>query len=97
MSSLLQYYLPAAVMVIIGGFSIMIHPRYAGGKIALGITTMLTLITLIKVVTDKISAIGYLTAVDIYLWSCFLFTFLSQAEFVLVHFYFSELFSKNVQ
>ena len=95
MSSLLQFYLPAIVMVISGGFSIMIHPRYAGGKIGLGITTMLTLITLIKVVNDKISAISYLTAIDIYLWTCFLFTFLSQAEFVIVHFYFSVRLYKN--
>ena len=53
-------------------------------RAALGITTVLTLLTLISSTNANMPKISYMKAIDVYFASCFLFVFASLIEFAAV-------------
>ena len=52
-----------------------------------GITTVLTMSTIITGVSASMPQVSYVKAVDIYLWSSFLFVFLSVIEYAAVNYF----------
>ncbi len=53
----------------------------------LGITTVLTMSTIITGVSASMPQVSYVKAVDIYLWTSFLFVFLSVIEYAAVNYF----------
>lgn len=52
-----------------------------------GITTVLTMSTIITGVSSSMPQVSYVKAVDIYLWASFLFVFLSVIEYAAVNYF----------
>lgn len=52
-----------------------------------GITTVLTMSTIITGVSASMPQVSYVKAVDIYLWASFLFVFLSVIEYAAVNYF----------
>jgi len=52
-----------------------------------GITTVLTMSTIITGVSASMPQVSYVKAVDIYLWTSFLFVFLSVIEYAAVNYF----------
>ena len=48
----------------------------------LGVMTVLTTSTIIQGLKNSLPQVSYLTALDIYLWACFLFVFAAVLEYV---------------
>lgn len=52
-----------------------------------GITTVLTMSTIITGVSASMPQVSYVKAVDVYLWASFLFVFLSVIEYAAVNYF----------
>ena len=82
MSVFFTSYLPAMVMVILGGMATFIDPKSSPARVTLGITTVLTISTVIQGVKTLLPQVNYLTALDVYLWVCFFFVCITLIEYV---------------
>lgn len=54
-------------------------------RIGMGVTTILTISTLIQGLKSSLPKVAYLTALDIYLWVCFFFVFAATFEWEYFH------------
>ncbi|XP_048062114.1 gamma-aminobutyric acid receptor subunit rho-1-like [Megalobrama amblycephala] len=93
---LLQTYFPATLMVMLSWVSFWIDRRAVPARVPLGITTVLTMSTIITGVNASMPRVSYIKAVDIYLWVSFVFVFLSVIEYAAVN-YLSTLQERKVQ
>uniref|UniRef100_A0A8C6S846 GABA(C) receptor n=1 Tax=Neogobius melanostomus TaxID=47308 RepID=A0A8C6S846_9GOBI len=83
---LLQTYFPATLMVMLSWVSFWIDRRAVPARVSLGITTVLTMSTIITGVNASMPRVSYIKAVDIYLWTSFVFVFLSVLEYAAVNY-----------
>nr|XP_056712405.1 gamma-aminobutyric acid receptor subunit rho-2-like [Euleptes europaea] len=83
---LLQTYFPATLMVMLSWVSFWIDRRAVPARVSLGITTVLTMSTIITGVNASMPRVSYIKAVDIYLYVSFLFVFLSVIEYAAVNY-----------
>ncbi|OCT93876.1 gamma-aminobutyric acid receptor subunit rho-3 [Xenopus laevis] len=83
---LLQSYFPAMLMVMLSWVSFWIDRRAVPARVSLGITTVLTMSTIITGVSASMPQVSYVKAVDVYLWISFLFVFLSVIEYAAVNY-----------
>uniref|UniRef100_A0A8B9K4U4 Gamma-aminobutyric acid receptor subunit rho-1 n=1 Tax=Astyanax mexicanus TaxID=7994 RepID=A0A8B9K4U4_ASTMX len=83
---LLQTYFPATMMVMLSWVSFWIDRRAVPARVPLGITTVLTMSTIITGVNASMPRVSYIKAVDIYLWVSFVFVFLSVIEYAAVNY-----------
>ncbi|XP_073445681.1 gamma-aminobutyric acid receptor subunit rho-1 isoform X2 [Dendrobates tinctorius] len=83
---LLQTYFPAILMVMLSWVSFWIDRRAVPARVPLGITTVLTMSTIITGVNASMPRVSYIKAVDIYLWVSFVFVFLSVLEYAAVNY-----------
>ena len=74
-------YLPAILMVLLAGFSMWIDAKSVPARITLCVTTVLTIITIIASLKSTMPKVSYLTALDIYLWICFIFVLSTVIEY----------------
>ena len=58
----------------------------ASHALYLGITTVLTISTIITGLKSSLPRVSYLTALDIYLWTCYFFVFSAVLEFCVLNF-----------
>ncbi|KAM7135081.1 gamma-aminobutyric acid receptor subunit rho-2 isoform 2-T2 [Molossus nigricans] len=65
---LLQTYFPATLMVMLSWVSFWIDRRAVPARVSLGITTVLTMSTIITGVNASMPRVSYVKAVDVYLW-----------------------------
>ncbi|XP_030217958.1 gamma-aminobutyric acid receptor subunit rho-3a isoform X1 [Gadus morhua] len=84
---MLQTYFPTMLMVMLSWVSFWIDRRAVPARVSLGITTVLTMSTIITGVSASMPQVSYVKAVDIYLWSSFLFVFLSVIEYAAVNYF----------
>ncbi|KAG7255583.1 hypothetical protein CRUP_014954 [Coryphaenoides rupestris] len=80
-------YFPTMLMVMLSWVSFWIDRRAVPARVSLGITTVLTMSTIITGVSASMPQVSYVKAVDIYLWSSFLFVFLSVIEYAAVNYF----------
>ncbi|XP_067839965.1 gamma-aminobutyric acid receptor subunit rho-1-like [Heptranchias perlo] len=83
---LLQTYFPATLMVMLSWVSFWIDRRAVPARVPLGITTVLTMSTIITGMNASMPRVSYIKAVDIYLWVSFVFVFLSVLEYAAVNY-----------
>ncbi|MBZ3874393.1 Gamma-aminobutyric acid receptor subunit rho-2 [Sciurus carolinensis] len=83
---LLQTYFPATLMVMLSWVSFWIDHKAVPARVSLGITTVLTMSTIITGVNASMPRVSYIKAVDIYLWVSFVFVFLSVLEYAAVNY-----------
>ena len=65
-------------------FFVLLEPLFFMFVYTIGITTVLTLLTLISSTNANMPKISYMKAIDVYLAGCFLFVFASLIEFAVV-------------
>ncbi|XP_056439935.1 gamma-aminobutyric acid receptor subunit rho-3-like [Gadus chalcogrammus] len=83
---MLQAYFPTMLMVLLSWVSFWIDRRAVPARVSLGMTTVLTMSTIITGVSSSMPQVSYVKAVDIYLWTSFLFVFLSVIEYAAVNY-----------
>ncbi|XP_057383458.1 gamma-aminobutyric acid receptor subunit rho-2 isoform X3 [Balaenoptera acutorostrata] len=93
---LLQTYFPATLMVMLSWVSFWIDHRAVPARVSLGITTVLTMSTIITGVNASMPRVSYIKAVDIYLWVSFVFVFLSVLEYAAVN-YLTTVLERKLQ
>uniref|UniRef100_A0A3B1IRL8 GABA(C) receptor n=1 Tax=Astyanax mexicanus TaxID=7994 RepID=A0A3B1IRL8_ASTMX len=84
---MLQTYFPTMLMVVLSWVSFWIDRRAVPARVSLGITTVLTMSTIITGVSTSMPQVSYVKAVDVYLWISFLFVFLSVIEYAAVNYF----------
>nr|XP_018671511.2 gamma-aminobutyric acid receptor subunit rho-2-like [Ciona intestinalis] len=97
LSVFFQSYFPALIMVVLAGLGMWIDPRSVPARVALGVTSVLTISTIITGLKASLPKVSYLTAMDIYLWVCFLFVFSTVLEFCCLNFIMTERGKKSLK
>ncbi|XP_076822491.1 gamma-aminobutyric acid receptor subunit beta-1-like [Clavelina lepadiformis] len=81
----LQTYLPCSLITILSWVSFWINHEATAARVALGITTVLTITTISTNVRQSLPKIPDIKALDVYLLCCFVFVFLALLEYALVN------------
>nr|AOO87782.1 ligand-gated chloride channel 3-like protein [Laodelphax striatellus] len=81
-----QTYLPSSLIVMLSWVSFWINHEATSARVALGITTVLTMTTISTGVRSSLPRISYVKAIDIYLVMCFVFVFAALLEYAAVNY-----------
>lgn len=81
---ILQNYFPTALIVVLSWVGFWIDYRSTPARVALGITTVLTITTLANSIRATLPPVSYSKSIDYYLLACFLFVFAALVEFAVV-------------
>ncbi|XP_019647074.1 PREDICTED: glycine receptor subunit alpha-3-like [Branchiostoma belcheri] len=82
---LIQIYLPSILIVIISWISFWIHSTSAPARVALAITTVLTLTTHSNSARAHMPRVSYITNMDIWMAACQAFVFAALLEYAVVN------------
>ncbi|XP_033878408.1 gamma-aminobutyric acid receptor subunit beta-2 isoform X2 [Acipenser ruthenus] len=85
---ILQTYMPSILITILSWVSFWINYDASAARVALGITTVLTMTTINTHLRETLPKIPYVKAIDMYLMCCFVFVFLALLEYALVNYIF---------
>lgn len=83
-----QTYLPSILIVMLSWVSFWINHEATSARVALGITTVLTMTTISTGVRSSLPRISYVKAIDVYLVMCFVFVFAALLEYAAVNYTF---------
>ncbi|XP_022086236.1 gamma-aminobutyric acid receptor subunit beta-3-like isoform X2 [Acanthaster planci] len=83
---ILQTYLPSILLTILSWVSFWINHEATSARVALGITTVLTMTTISTSVRQSLPRISYIKSIDIYVVTCFGFVFSALLEYAFVNF-----------
>ncbi|VDK56845.1 unnamed protein product [Anisakis simplex] len=81
-----QTYLPCILIVMLSWVSFWINHEATSARVALGITTVLTMTTISTGVRQSLPRISYVKSIDIYLVMCFVFVFAALLEYAAVNY-----------
>uniref|UniRef100_A0A1I8IYR7 Neur_chan_memb domain-containing protein n=1 Tax=Macrostomum lignano TaxID=282301 RepID=A0A1I8IYR7_9PLAT len=81
---LIQIYIPSTLIVVLSWVSFWLSRSAVPARVALGITTVLTMTTLISSTNAALPKISYLKSIDVYLVTCFFMVFASLLEYAAV-------------
>lgn len=83
---LIQIYIPSGLIVIISWVSFWLNRNATPARVALGVTTVLTMTTLMSSTNAALPKISYVKSIDVYLGTCFVMVFASLlGEFTYPH------------
>jgi gamma-aminobutyric acid receptor subunit beta len=74
---LIQIYIPSSLIVVISWVSFWINRNASPARVSLGVTTVLTMTTLMSSTNAQLPKISYVKSIDIYLGTCFVMVFAS--------------------
>ena len=74
---LIQIYIPSGMIVIISWVSFWLNRNATPARVALGVTTVLTMTTLMSSTNAALPKISYVKSIDVYLGTCFVMVFAS--------------------
>ena len=80
----LQVYIPSSLIVVMSWVSFYLDRASAPARTGLGVTTVLTMVTLMGSVNSSLPKISYMKALDIYLAVCFFMVFGALLEYATV-------------
>ncbi|XP_052123214.1 gamma-aminobutyric acid receptor subunit beta isoform X7 [Frankliniella occidentalis] len=81
---LIQIYIPSGLIVIISWVSFWLNRNATPARVSLGVTTVLTMTTLMSSTNAALPKISYVKSIDIYLGTCFVMVFASLLEYATV-------------
>jgi len=81
---LLQTYLPSGLFVIVAWLSLFLPPESIPGRVAMAMTTLLTLAAMFGAVRQNTPRVSYVSALDIWMCTCIIFVFFTLLEYVVV-------------
>ena len=79
-----QVYIPSSLIVVMSWVSFWLNRGAAPARVGLGVTTVLTMTTLINSVNAALPKISYMKSIDIYLFVCFFMVFGALIEYACV-------------
>jgi glycine receptor alpha-3 len=74
---LIQIYIPSGLIVIISWVSFWLNRNATPARVSLGVTTVLTMTTLMSSTNAALPKISYVKSIDVYLGTCFVMVFAS--------------------
>jgi len=80
----IQVYVPSSMIVVMSWVSFYLDRSSAPARVGLGVTTVLTMVTLMGSVNRSLPKISYMKALDIYLAVCFFMVFGALLEYATV-------------
>ena len=83
---LLTIYVPSCMLVIVSWVSFWLDNRSVPARVALGVTTLLTMSTQIAGVNRSLPPVAYTKAIDVWSGACVLFVFSALLEFAFVNY-----------
>nr|ALS46608.1 GABA gated chloride channel RDL2 [Tetranychus cinnabarinus] len=81
---LIQIYIPASLIVVISWVSFWLHRNATPARVSLGVTTVLTMTTLMSSTNAQLPKISYIKSIDVFLGTCFVMVFASLLEYATV-------------
>lgn len=81
---LIQIYIPSSLIVVISWVSFWLHRNASPARVQLGVTTVLTMTTLMSSTNAALPKISYIKSIDIFLGTCFLMVFAALLEYATV-------------
>uniref|UniRef100_A0A0K0CSZ6 Neur_chan_LBD domain-containing protein n=1 Tax=Angiostrongylus cantonensis TaxID=6313 RepID=A0A0K0CSZ6_ANGCA len=94
---LVQLYGPTTMIVIVSWVSFWIDMHSTAGRIALGVTTLLTMTTMQAAINAKLPPVSYVKVVDVWLGACQTFVFGALIEYAFVSYQDSSRKSEQVR
>lgn len=92
-----QVYIPAILIVIISWIPFWLDRKDTHARVALGVTTVLTMTTLVTQTNSVMPKISYLNALDIYLQFSFSMVFLSLIQYAIVCYFTIKVEKRNTK
>ncbi|XP_048587271.1 glycine receptor subunit alpha-3 isoform X4 [Nematostella vectensis] len=80
----IHIYGPSALIVLISWISFLLPRDQSPARVTLGVTSVLTEVTILTMSNNAMPKVNYVKAVDKYLIACFLFVFASLMEYSLI-------------
>ena len=74
---MIQIYIPSSLIVVISWVSFWLNRNASPARVSLGVTTVLTMTTLMSSTNAALPKISYVKSIDIYLGTCFIMVFAS--------------------
>ncbi|XP_071549815.1 gamma-aminobutyric acid receptor subunit beta isoform X12 [Panulirus ornatus] len=81
---LIQIYIPSSLIVVISWVSFWLNRSATPARVSLGVTTVLTMTTLMSSTNAALPKISYVKSIDVYLGTCFVMVFASLLEYAAV-------------
>lgn len=81
---MIQIYIPASLIVVISWVSFWLHRNATPARVSLGVTTVLTMTTLMSSTNSQLPKISYVKSIDVFLGTCFVMVFASLLEYATV-------------
>lgn len=81
---MIQIYLPCYLIVVLAWVSFWVDREQTAARIAMGITTVLTMATLIGSARTSLPKVSYIKSLELFLIMCFLFVFSAILEYAFV-------------
>ncbi|EDO34692.1 predicted protein, partial [Nematostella vectensis] len=92
---MIQTYIPSMLTVTISWFSFWISPDSPPARVGLGITTVLTMITISNSARAPLPKVSYTKAIDWFLLMCLVYVFGALMEYAIVNFYACKVQQRN--
>ncbi|KAM7439671.1 hypothetical protein ABFA07_010991 [Porites harrisoni] len=83
---LIHVYSPCALIVIVSWISFLLPRSSPPARVTLGVTSVLTVVTVMNMLNNSMPKVNYVKTIDKYLIGCFLFVFASLVEYSIVLF-----------
>ncbi|XP_063592605.1 glutamate-gated chloride channel-like [Penaeus indicus] len=83
---LIQYYIPCCMLVIVSWVSFWLDQYAVPARVALGVTTLLTMSTQTAGINQSLPPVSYTKAIDVWTGVCLTFVFGALLEFALVNY-----------
>ncbi|XP_020912567.1 glycine receptor subunit alpha-2 [Exaiptasia diaphana] len=80
----IQIYGPSALIVVLSWISFMLPRDHPPARVTLGVTSVLTVVTVFTMSNQAMPRVNYVKAIDKYLITCFLFVFASLVEYAIL-------------
>lgn len=88
---ILQTYIPCSLITILSWVSFWINHEATAARVALGVTTVLTMTTISTNVRAALPKVNYIKALDVYTYVSFFFTFFGLIEYAVVNHMFCKI------